>query len=500
MVLAAGEIGAGTGGEYAEYLLAARRRFAEGHATTVDELRRVYRRAAAAVRQDVASATPGTLRRGHLVALAARLDLRARELNQQVLDAVQKGIRLSVGAGVSGPERIAGSLLGDAFDAGGVRALFANVNERATVALLARTGRDGLKLSDRVWRIGEHYRNNVRAIIEDAVARGENARVVARKLEQYLQPGVHTALKAETRRRLGVSKDVSMEAMRLAVTEMNNAFREGTVMAVRATPGYLGVYWRLSPTSHVLADVCDDYARHNGTGFWPKGEEPTTPHPWCRCYLTPLVENSAAFKERLKEWLRDPVSQPDLERWYNDTARPFLERPAPGLEGLSGGGGLGSSGGGGSGGIGMAADSGGGAEQRRRRRLEQLRAMSDAEFVAEITAHRASKWRANRIQPHLRSHGEMLSEILGRAVDETALLALTHDIIAAPSAAFTAIDALSGQVEYLFVRHLDRGDAIIVVVTRGGLVRTLYPSHWQRWLRLRADLVEVSDRVRHLGS
>ena len=241
MVLVAGEIGAGTGGEYAEYLLAARRRFAEGHATTVEELRRVYRRAAAAVWQDVASATPGTLRRAHLVALAARLELRARELNQQVLDAVEKGIRLSTGAGVSGPERIAGSLLGDAFHAGGVRALFANVNEQATVALLARTGPDGLRISDRVWRIGEHYRNNIRTIIEDAVARGENARVVARKLERYLQPGVHTALKAETRRRLGVSKDVSMEAMRLAVTEMNNAFREGTVMAAQATPGYVGV-------------------------------------------------------------------------------------------------------------------------------------------------------------------------------------------------------------------------------------------------------------------
>jgi hypothetical protein len=199
---------------------------------------------------------------------------------------------------------------------------------------------------------GEHYRNNIRTILEDTVARGEDARVVARKLERYLQPGVHTALKAETRRRLGVSKDVSMEAMRLAVTEMNNAFREGTVMAAQATPGYLGVYWRLSPTSHVLADVCDDYARHNGNGFWPKGEEPTTPHPWCRCYLVPGVEDSASFKERLKEWLRDPGSQPDLERWYNGTARPFLERPAPGLEGLSGGGGLGSSGGGGSGGAG----------------------------------------------------------------------------------------------------------------------------------------------------
>jgi len=241
MTTAVGEIGAASGGEYSEYLLAARRRFAEGHATTVDELRQVYRRAAAAVRQDVATATPGTLRRGHLAALAVRLELRARDLNQQVLDAVEKGIRLSVGAGVSGPERIARRLLGDAFDAGGVRALFANVNERATVALLARTGPDGLRISDRVWRIGEHYRNNVRLIIEDAVARGENARVVARKLEQYLQPGVHTALKAETRRRLGVSKDVSMEAMRLAVTEMNNAFREGTVMAAQATPGYVGV-------------------------------------------------------------------------------------------------------------------------------------------------------------------------------------------------------------------------------------------------------------------
>ena len=64
--------------------------------------------------------------------------------------------------------------------------------------------------------------------------------MVARKVEQYLRHVVYEALKAKTRRRLGESKDVSMEAIQLEVTEMNNAFRESTAMAARAALGASG--------------------------------------------------------------------------------------------------------------------------------------------------------------------------------------------------------------------------------------------------------------------
>jgi hypothetical protein len=314
-------------GDYAAYIMRARSRFESGQAATVADLRRVYRDAAAAIRRDIEAVTPGTLRAAHLGALATNLERRAKELNARALAAAHKGIYVSTAAGTSVAGGIAEELLEHAFDKADVRRLFAGINERATLALLSRTGKDGLKLSDRVWRIVEHHRKAVTRLVEDGVARGLDSRTLAKQVERYLEPDKWTVMKTETRRRLGVPKDVSYEGMRLARTEMNNAFHEGAIAANTATPSYRGVCWRLS-NSHPFPDVCDDYAKHEGNGFWPKGEEPARPHPQCMCVVVPVHEDPQAFAERLRGWAADPASQPELEEWYNGTARAVLKRPS----------------------------------------------------------------------------------------------------------------------------------------------------------------------------
>ena len=269
--------------EYAQYLLRARRQFEQGHAATIKQVREVYRNAAAGIRDDIQSLTPGTLRHAHLTALQAKLDSRASQISKEVLAATHHGIWMASGAGSQGVTQVTQYMLGDAFPAPAVARLFAGINERATLAMLARTRRDGLKISDRVWRTSEAARNSVRMIVEDAVVRGQDARKTARLVQQYLQPGVWKALKLETRRRLGVGTDVSYQAMRLARTEMNNAFHEGMVAANQHSPGYRGIYWRLSGGFRV-PDVCDDMAAdmsYGEPGFYPKGFEPVRPHPNC---------------------------------------------------------------------------------------------------------------------------------------------------------------------------------------------------------------------------
>ena len=321
--------------EWRAYILRARERFLKGEAATTAEVRRLYRRVARQVRRDLEAVASGTLQQHHLRALERLLDRRARELNDQLLKAITAGIELSVREATRGAEQLALDVLSPVYEPPAVRRMFAAINERAVLALLSRTRGDGLRLSDRVWRVSERARNAVRRIVEDGVTRGQDARVLARQVQRYLQPGVRTALKPETRRRLRVPKDLSMEALRLAVTEVNTAFHEGTILAQRAIPSYLGVYWRLS-ASHPVPDVCDRYAANNGNGFWPKGEEPERPHPWCRCVVVPAHEDPDAFVQRLRAWLRDPQSQPDLEAWYTGV-REFLPRP-PLITGGSGGG------------------------------------------------------------------------------------------------------------------------------------------------------------------
>jgi hypothetical protein len=316
------------GSEYAQYLLRARREFERGHAATSRQIQDVYRRAAAGIRDDIAALTPGTLRHAHLSALQAKLDGRAAQMSKDVLAATHHGIWMASGAGSKGVQQVTQHMLGDAFPEPALARLFAGINERATLAMLARTRRDGLKISDRVWRTSENARNNIRRIVEDAVVRGQDARKTARLVQQYLQPGVWKALKLETRRRLGVGTDVSYQAMRLARTEMNNAFHEGMVAANQHSPGYRGIYWRLSP-QHPAPDVCDDMATdmsHGEPGFYPKGFEPVRPHPQCFCITISSWENPEQFAERLRSWQQNPRLQPDIERWYNEDARRFIGR------------------------------------------------------------------------------------------------------------------------------------------------------------------------------
>ena len=95
---------------------------------------------------------------------------------------------------------------------------------------------------------------------------------------------------------------------------------------------------------------CYSFPDQGGVVFRAKG--PTKPPPERRRLLPIGVGPLHSLGLVLSCLTRCASPDRECERWYNGTARPFLERPAPGLEGLSGGGGLGSSGGGRSGGTG----------------------------------------------------------------------------------------------------------------------------------------------------
>jgi hypothetical protein len=312
--------------EFAEYMKRARKRLDEGEIATAKEVKKIYRRVAKQIADEIAGAIQGTLRYSHLEYLHKVLNEAARQINDDLLKAINKGIYIAVGASTEAAQQTFIDMVKGLWSVPEIKQAFATINERAIMALLARTGSDGLKLSDRVWRTSQRARNALKVIIEDGVVRGLDARKMARQVQQYLQPGVWTALKEETRKRLGVPKDVSMEAMRLAVTEMHHAFHEGTRMAWNSVPGVQGYYWRLS-NWHPITDICDDYASHNGDGFWPKDQVPIKPHPWCRCYIIPAVEEADRFVERLREWVHKPELHPDIEEWYNEV-KTLIPRPS----------------------------------------------------------------------------------------------------------------------------------------------------------------------------
>ena len=202
--------------------------------------------------------------------------------------------------------------------------MFATVNRQAVEACWART-KKGLFLSDRIWEQGENFRNTMRDIIQEAVVTGQDAVKTARMLQQYVRQGAQTLAKDYPnmmKRMAGrVPGDLCYEALRLARTEMTAAFGEGTIVAARVSPSYIGMKWVLSH-SHPVVDICDTLAEHEeglGRGVYSPGNEPPLPaHPNCICTLVPVHEEPEKFVERLKKWRDDPSSDQELEQWYQN--------------------------------------------------------------------------------------------------------------------------------------------------------------------------------------
>lgn len=310
--------------EFDAYMARARARFVKGEGITEHEIRLTYQRAAERIRRQIETLAPGpSLRRTHLADLAATLEAEARRINQDVVNAIRAGIRLSVGAAISGVADWTMHATEGMFDVQAVREMFANVNDRATAAILYRT-REGMMLSPALWgRAGDTASLAVKRLVEEGIAAGTDAKTLARDVQRYLDPSKRHPYQASTRRLLRVPKDVSYEAHRLARTELNNAFREGTVVGNRAAPSYIGSFWRLSGR-HPKPDLCNTYAER---GVYPPGEEPTAPHPNCLCRLEPAHEPAAVTASRLREWSENPTASPKAEEWYQKNAKTFLGRP-----------------------------------------------------------------------------------------------------------------------------------------------------------------------------
>ena len=201
--------------------------------------------------------------------------------------------------------------------------------QRAVAAAYARTHKDGLHLSERIWNASEKSRDAMRAIVTAGV--GEDAVTVARALETYVRKGaaVTTAHYPQMLERMGsrIPPNIDYNALRLARTELTAAYGEATIGAAKASPGIKKVRWVLSNT-HPRTGICDSYASGgDGRGVYDAKDCPLAPaHPNCLCTIQPAPEDPEEMAKRLKAWLNAPDSQPDIEEWYQKNYKPFKGR------------------------------------------------------------------------------------------------------------------------------------------------------------------------------
>lgn len=156
-----------------------------------------------------------------------------------------------------------------------------------SVTATARAGIDSLisrqsrtmSLAQSVYRNKVLSNGQVDRVLNSGLLLGKSQREIAADVKKFISPTVPGG--------------ASYAAMRLARTEVSNAYHETAKRRYQASPWVEQVNWRLSG-SHPRPDVCNDYAESNP---WKVDDVPDIPHPHCLCTIEPKAVSMKKFKQ-----------------------------------------------------------------------------------------------------------------------------------------------------------------------------------------------------------
>lgn len=152
--------------------------------------------------------------------------------------------------------------------------------QRTIDTMLARIGISKLPLSERIYNTRVWMDGRLDRLINAELAKGLNAARFAKVARDWFNPSV----KGGTR----------YAAMRLARTEINNAFHATSVTYAQDKPWVSKMNWNLSG-SHVTPDRCNEYA---DASPWDVYAVPRKPHPQCLCNVTEVPVNDDEWMDK----------------------------------------------------------------------------------------------------------------------------------------------------------------------------------------------------------
>jgi len=168
-------------------------------------------------------------------------------------------------------------------------------------------------LAQRIYNSNVWANGVLQKRINSALLRGLSAREFAAEARDWFRPDTPGG--------------VRYASMRLARTEINNAFHATSVLQAQEKPWISSIKWHLSG-SHPKPDQCDAIAKGGpkGDGVYPKMEVPRKPHPQCFCFVTPVSPDEDDFLDNLvaghyDQYLRQKMGQAK--------ARPTVEPVKP---------------------------------------------------------------------------------------------------------------------------------------------------------------------------
>ncbi len=192
---------------------------------------------------------------------------------------------------------------------------------------------DGFNLSDRIWRIQEYTQKGILDITIQGIMSGTSAVDLTKQLEGFLLkrgPAWTTGIKRSVTGR----GTVAYNALRLARTEINQAYHWAQKEMAKENPLLIGQKWNLSNTHPTdwppsaaymgYPEICDYRANHDhhglGEGVFPPGEAPPD-HPNGLCYLTDVWKPV----EEILDLLGDPDPDWIGGELFTDTEDSFID-------------------------------------------------------------------------------------------------------------------------------------------------------------------------------
>lgn len=173
-----------------------------------------------------------------------------------------------------------------------------NQNKEALAVYTARVGRDGLNLSQRVWRNVSQFKEEIEMSFDVGFREGKSAVALSRDIRNYLSEpeklfrrvrDEHGVLHLSKRAKAyhpgqGVYRSSYKNSLRLARTEINMAHREADILRWQQLDFIVGYEVKRSKTNLYSCVICESLK-----GKYPKDFKFVGWHPQCYCYVIPIL-------------------------------------------------------------------------------------------------------------------------------------------------------------------------------------------------------------------
>ncbi|HLP97481.1 MAG TPA: hypothetical protein VK149_03450 [Sideroxyarcus sp.] len=336
------------------------------------ELEKMYREAAADIQRIIQSSAgrDGTVSMQAMSELLVQIDARLKKLAEQRNESLKRAIweAASLAAWAATDAAIAAMLylaatriprmasgranmstpnVGLEISVGVSMQTGISITSEAASAVYEFLGPDGLRLSDRIWRLDRLAREVLADAIRQSVIQGDGAAAAALDFLKRGEPAP-----ADITAQLGKNQGVRLgqaalelltgeggtplyNAMRVFRTEINRAHIEAYRKSIQRIDGAIGTRFLLSPL-HPEHDICDLHAEANlyglGKGVYPFGKSPLPAHPNTISYEVVVFDDEVSEADRAgKESASDALQRLTPEQQIGVLGKKKYEQRTVGL-------------------------------------------------------------------------------------------------------------------------------------------------------------------------